>query len=581
MPQRRQNGVFMEHTENNALDAAPVRSVLEIITQASEKYGDKPLFAFEREHVDYEMSYPEYAEYARAMTRGFIHLGLAGKRVAVIGETSPEWLTTYIATVTSGGVIVPIDVALSQDQFVEFIKRVDAQAIAYSNTWAQFIEENEDKFEGVENFIRLTDDEFDFSSAKEYKLERYMRASQIAHTGNAVTDIEIPEQNTEKMSVMLFTSGTTGTSKIVMLSQKNICAVINGARKPLEKVTVEDTILSVLPIHHTYELTCGVLGGIDHGVKICINDSIKHVTKNIKKYKPTLMVVVPLYVEVFYNTIIRTVKKQGIEKKFNMALKLSRMAGKVNIDLRKQLFATVIESFGGRLGKIICGGAPLRPELVETFDAIGIRITQGYGITECSPLVAAVPFDVLNPKSCGVLIGGVQVFIDKEKPDDEFGEIVVKGDNVMLGYYDNESATREVLSPKGWFYTGDYGYLDENNYLYITGRKKNMIVLQDGKNVFPEEIEEYISAIPLIKESVVVGRARDNDLAITALIYPDKEYAAGEGLTKREDIYNAIRLKINEMNRGLVGYKRVASIEFRDEPFEKTPSQKIKRFLYK
>lgn len=293
------------------------------------------------------------------------------------------------------------------------------------------------------------------------------------------------------------------------------------------------------------------------------------------------MVVVPLYVEVFYNTIMRTVKKQGIEKKFNMALKLSRMAGKVNIDLRKQLFATVIESFGGRLGKIICGGAPLRPELVETFDAIGIRITQGYGITECSPLVAAVPFDVLNPKSCGVLIGGVQVFIDKEKPDDEFGEIVVKGDNVMLGYYDNELATREVLSPKGWFYTGDYGYIDENNYLYITGRKKSMIVLQDGKNVFPEEIEEYISAIPLIKESVVVGRARDNDLAITALIYPDKEYAAGEGLTKREDIYNAIRLKINEMNRGLVGYKRVASIEFRDEPFEKTPSQKIKRFLYK
>lgn len=571
----------MEYNEFGEPVIAPLRTIYGIIEQAVEKYGDKPLFAFEREHVDYEMSYPEYRDYVAAMTRGYIKMGLGGKRVVVIGETSPEWLTTYIATVTSGGIIIPIDVALSHDQFVEFVKRVDAQVIAYSDTWAQFIEENESEFVGVENFIRLTDDVFDFQTAKEYKLERHMHASQIAHTGNVFTDIEFPEQNVDGASILLFTSGTTGTSKIVMLSQKNICAALNGARGPLAKVTVEDTILSVLPIHHTYELTCGVLGGIDHGVKICINDSIKHVTKNIKKYKPTLMVVVPLYVEVFYNTIMRTVKKQGIEKKFNMALKLSRAAGKVNIDLRKQLFATVIESFGGRLNKIICGGAPLRPELVETFDAIGIRITQGYGITECSPLVAAVPFDVLNPKSCGVLIGGVQVFIDKEKPEDTVGEIVVKGDNVMLGYYDNPDATREVLSPKGWFYTGDYGYLDENNYLYITGRKKSMIVLQDGKNVFPEEIEEYISAIPLIKESVVVGRARDNDLAITALIYPDTEYAAGEGLKTKEEIYNAIRLKINEMNRKLVGYKRVATIEFRDEPFEKTPSQKIKRFLYK
>lgn len=567
--------------ERNEYYDEPVRSVYDIVDLACKKFGDKPLFAFERNGVDYEMSYPQYRDYAAAMTRGFIHSGLAGKRVAIIGETSPEWLAVYIATITSGGVIVPIDVALSQDQFVDFVSVADAEVIAYSNTWATFIEENEDKFEKVSHFIRLTDAEFDFESAEEYPLERHTSASHIAHTGNAVTDIEIPEQDTEKMSIMLFTSGTTGTSKIVMLCQRNICAVINGARVPLAGVTVDDTILSVLPIHHTYELTCGLFGGIDHGVKICINDSIKHVSKNMKKYKPTLMVVVPLYVEVFYNTIMRSVRKQGIEKKFNLAIKIAQAAGKVNIDLSKQLFSQVTEAFGGRLNKIICGGAALRPELVDIFRAIGIKVTQGYGITECSPLVACVPFDVYNPKSCGVLCDGVQVFIDKEKPDDEFGEIVVKGDNVMLGYYGNEQATRDVLSPKGWFYTGDYGYIDKNNYLYITGRKKNLIVLQDGKNVFPEEIEEYLSAIPHIKESIVLGRPRDNDLAITALIYPDFDYASSIGLESREDVYNAIREKINVMNRKLVGYKRVDVIEFVEVPFEKTPSQKIKRFLYK
>ena len=383
------------------------------------------------------------------------------------------------------------------------------------------------------------------------------------------------------MSVMLFTSGTTGTSKIVMLNQRNICSVINDARKPLAAFNDKDQLLSVLPVHHTYELTCGIFAASDHGCAIAINDSIKHVTKNLKKYKPTAMAVVPLYVEVFYNSIMKTVRKQGIEKKFNFALKLSRTADKVNINLRKQLFGKVMEAFGGRLNKMVCGGAALRPELVSIFGAIGVDICQGYGITECAPLISVVPCGVYNPKSCGLISESVQVFIDKENPTDEFGEIVVKGPNVMLGYYKNEQATKEVLSPKGWFYTGDYGYVDANNYLYITGRKKNIIVLQDGKNVFPEEIEEYLGAIPHIKECVVVGRQKDNDLAITALVYPDFEYTDSIGLKSKEEVYNAIREKINETNRKLVGYKRIVALEFVEEEFEKTPSKKIKRFLYK
>ena len=567
--------------ELKELKAIPVRSLYQNVELASQKYGERPLFAFERHKTDYEISYNEFYEYVNALTRGLIHLGLDGKRVAIIGENCPEWIGIYLATITSGGVAVPIDVALSKEQLVEFAKMAEVDVLVYSTTWASFVEEHADKFENVSNFVKLNDYSFDFEAKHVYELERFTSVSKIAHTGNAITDISIPKQDSERMSVMLFTSGTTGTSKIVMLSQKNICTVINSAREPLKDIDENDTLLSVLPVHHTYELTAGIFCALDHGCKICINDSIKHVTKNLKKYKPTAMAVVPLYVEVFHNSIMKNVRKQGIEKTFDFAIKLSKTASKVHIDLRKKLFGKVMEAFGGRLHKLICGGAALRPELVSTFKAIGIEISQGYGITECAPLVSVVPAGVYNPKSCGKIVDSMQVFIDKENPTDEFGEIVVKGDNVMLGYYNNEQATKEVLKDNGWFYTGDYGYVDNKGYLYITGRKKNIIVLQDGKNVFPEEIEEYLGALPHVKECVVIGRQKDNDLAITALVYPDFDYTKSIGLNSNEEVYNAIREQVNNVNRKLVGYKRIAALEFMEEEFEKTPSKKIKRFLYK
>ena len=567
--------------ELKELKKVPVRSIYHNIELASQKYGDHTLFEFERKKTDYKISYTEFYEYTNAMIRGFIHLGLAGKRVAIIGENCPEWIATYIAAMTSGGVSVPIDVALSKEQLVQFAEMAGVEVLVYSSSWATFVEENADEFKGVTNFVKLNDHSFDFKTKQMYELERFTSASKIAHTGNCLDDIKIPKQDPERMSVMLFTSGTTGTSKIVMLSQKNICTVINSARTPLEKIDENDTLLSVLPVHHTYELTCGIFCALDHGARICINDSLTHVSKNLKKYQPTTIAVVPLFVETFYNTIMKSVRKEGMEKTFNTGLKLSKAASKLNIDLSKKLFGKITSAFGGKLCKLVCGGAAIRPELISIFRAIGIEIVQGYGITECAPLVSVIPFGVYNPKSCGKVVESMQVFIDKENPSDSFGEIVVKGDNVMLGYYNNEQATKEVLTENGWFYTGDYGYVDKKGYLYITGRKKNIIVLQDGKNVFPEEIEEYIGAIPHVKECVVIGRQKDNDLAITALVYPDFDYTDSIGLKSKEEVYNAIREEINATNRKLVGYKRVASLEFMEEEFEKTPSKKIKRYLYK
>lgn len=557
-----------------------VSSLYQHIKIAAEDFGENTLFAFERKGEDYAVSYADFFEYVCSISRAMIHFGLDKKRVVLVGENCVEWVATYLATVITGGVIVPIDVMLNKEQLASFVEAADGEVLVYSDSWADYIEENADKMTGITNFVRLTDDVFDPSSENACELQKFMRISNFAHTGNAIKDIEIPEQTTDVMSTLLFTSGTTGSSKGVMISQGNICAVLNDIYKILYQINEDDVLLSVLPVHHTYEMSAGILAPMLFGAKICINDSIKHVSRNLQKYRPTVMTLVPLFVEQFYANIKKNVRKQGIEKTFERALKMSRTAGKIGLDIRNMLFSKVKKAFGGRLRYIICGGAALRPELVEIFECIGVRISQGYGITECAPLISVVPLNVYNPKSCGKLVDGMQIFIDKEKPDDEFGEIVVKGKNVMLGYYKNEEATRDVLS-KGWFYTGDYGYIDKENYIYITGRKKNVIVLQDGKNVFPEELEEYLSALPLVSECVVVGREKENDLCITALVYPDAEYAESIGLTKDEEIYSEIKNSINLINKNLVGYKRIAAVEFRTEPFEKTTTRKIKRFAVK
>ena len=556
-------------------------SLYDHIRIAAEEFGDKTLFAFARNGEDYAISYKDFFEYVNAISRAMIHFGFDKKRVVLVGENCVEWIATYLATVSVGGVIVPIDVMLSKEQLPSFISASDGEMLVYSDSWGNYIEENAKDMKGIKTFIRLTDDVFVPSGERICKKQKYMRVSELACTGNAIRNIDIPEQKTDVMSTLLFTSGTTGSSKGVMLSQDNICAVLNDIYKVLYHINETDVLLSVLPVHHTYEMSAGILAPMLYGCTICINDSIKHVTKNLQKYRPTVMTLVPLFVEQFYANIQKNIRKQGMEKTFNRALKVSRAAGKVGIDLRNIFFGKVKAAFGGRLRYIICGGAALRPELVEIFETIGVRISQGYGITECAPLISVVPLNVYNPQSCGKIIEGLQIFIDKKHPKDEFGEIVVKGKNVMLGYYKDENATKEALSPKGWFYTGDYGYVDDEGYIYFTGRKKNVIVLQDGKNVFPEEIEEYLSAVELIGESVVLGRQRGSDMCITALIYPNFEYASSIGLVSVDDIHKEIKNKINAINKKLVGYKRISEIEFRAEPFEKTTTRKIKRHSIK
>ncbi len=555
-------------------------SLHQLLANGAARYPDNTLFLFEREGVDYSITYANFYDYVKAIARGLIRHGLAGRRAALIGESSVEWIATYLAVIIAGGEIVPLDASLDPTHMIGFVNHAECELFFYSDSHAAVIEESTEKMPRVISFSRLTDPVFAPMLEEDCDLEKMNRLSELVKVGNAHPDIAIGDTDTEKMCALLFTSGTTGSSKGVMLSQRNICTVLNDAHVLLHQIRPDDMLLSVLPIHHTYELSCGILAPMTFGASIAINDSIRHITKNLKKYRPTVMALVPLFLEQFEKKIRASIEKQGKTKTVQNGIRLSRLLMKMKIDVRHRLFAQIRDAFGGRLRYIVSGAAALKPDMVDFFRDLGIVVSQGYGITECAPLISAIPFDEYNPRSCGKVIEGMQIFIDKKTTSDTYGEIVVKGGNVMLGYYNDPAATAEVLS-KGWFYTGDYGYLDEKGYLYITGRKKNVIVLPGGKNVFPEEIEEYLSPVELISECVVLGRESEGDVIVTAIVYPSEEAATAKGLLTPEAIQTAIKDEIRTINRGLVGFKQIRRVEFRSEPFEKTSTRKIKRYTVK
>ncbi len=565
-----------------------LNSLYGLYERGANLFGAHPLFKFNRiKEETVTVNYDEYLTFLQKMTLAMGELGVKNNKVVVVGETSVQWITAYLSTVTAGGVIVPLDPGILEDEMVNFINLSEAKVVVYSKTFEKFFTERGNELNTVEMFVQTDKTTFTLTTDEAYEASRYTTFNNILALGeylyaNLENGFVLPPQDNEKMSVLLFTSGTTGTSKGVMLSQKNICAVMKGIEPTLSILTKDDSVLSVLPIHHTYEMSAGILAPTIYGITINISDGIKYVAKNMKQFQPSVMTLVPLFVATLYKTIMKSVQKQGKEKTLKRGVKISNFLMKFHVDLRKKLFAQVLDALGGKLKYFIVGGAALNPELVDNFKNLGVHISQGYGITECAPLISVVGLTDYNPASCGKAMPGMQVMIDKENPDDLTGEIVVKGDNVMLGYYNAPELTNEVIS-NGWFRTGDYGYVDKKGYIYITGRKKNIIIASNGKNVFPEEIEEYIGEIPFVEEVVVVGRdgEKKGNVDIVAIAVPNSDECEAAGLTDEEAIYNAINEKIKEINKKLVSYKNINKLEIRNEPFEKTAAKKIKRFLVK
>ncbi|MBO5981649.1 MAG: AMP-binding protein [Clostridia bacterium] len=551
-------------------------SMHDIVNFVADSYGDSVLYKYYVGKEIREVSFNRYKDWFMGMGTTLFNRGWNGKRFAIVGESKPEWMCAFLAVMSAGGVIVPLDKELFAEQICNFVEYAECDGVIY--TESHFDKVNDAKpSQGI--FINLDDCEategrghYTFSKLMEEGLEDYNKGNKTFCNFRPDTSV---------LASLVFTSGTTGTSKGVMLSQNNLLFNVSQCVNEVD-FTADDVNISALPLHHTYECTAGNIAAMTCGVTICFNNSLKYFMKNVAIFKPTGLVLVPLFVNTIYRRITDEIEKKGKSGTVKTGMALTGVARKVGLDLRRNMFKEIIDNLGGNVTKIVCGGAAVNPDIVKWFDSVGIRIEQGYGITECSPLVAVNPSSTHKVGSVGrAAIGSsVKIIVDNnygvvyEAETGEIGEICVKGPNVMLGYYNNPEATKEAFTADGYFRTGDYGYIDKDGYIFISGRKKNIIVLTNGKNVYPEEIEEYLENIDIIKECVVVGRENDDDVVLTAVLFPD--YDKFKGMSE-EDISAALRAQIMNVNRRLPSFKQIRGIVIRRVEFEKTPTKKIIR----
>ncbi len=558
-----------------------INNLNDLYNSSAQKYNDKVAYRFySKEGIIDTLTYSQLKVKIDRITAGLDTLGLIGKRVAIIGETSPEWITTYIAVLASGGVVIPLDKELLVDEISNFLNMSEADAIVFSASFNKKFDSFYSGSKTIKCYIPMDPDGYAFpEGANIIKLDDVISMGQSKLSTRGYT---IPvNADMTKMSCMLFTSGTTGSSKCVMLSENNIVSCVNSIFGAVD-FNHEDVVMSVLPLHHTYELAC-MLAELTLGLEICINDSLKKVLKNMSVFRPTGLVLVPLFVSTIYKRIWDEAKKKGKDDVLRKGIAVANVTKKFGLDISANLFKEVLSSFGGRLKKIVCGGAPMDPAMVKCFAAFGITIVEGYGITECSPLISVSPYYKQKPGSVGPTVRSCVARIDDPTPDAEgrmIGEILVKGQNVMLGYYKNYEATAEAFTEDGWFKTGDLGYMDKDGYIFITGRKKNVIVLNNGKNVFPEEVEEYLSKLDIVNECVVIGRTNEEtgEVVLTAVIYPQFDLFPGKELS---EIAVEVKAKIQELNKTLPSFKQIRNVDIKKTEFEKTSSRKIKRFLIK
>lgn len=542
-------------------------SIKEMLEIAVKEVPDKVAFKYKVNKEVKDVTYREFQNDTLSLGEALVDLDVASKHIAVIGENSYNWVTVYLTVLKSSGVIVPIDKELPFHDIMNVLINSDSEVMFYAEKYEKDLLEHQDELPNIKYFVGFNRKEDD-GRFLSYELLKEKGKKLIESGSKKYSEIK---SDTSKLKMLVYTSGTTGMAKGVMLSEHNL---VNSVYHGLRVSTVYDRCLSVLPYHHTYEAVSGLLVSLHHHSTICINENLKTVQKNLQLYKPDYVYLVPAFVEVFYKKIWTNAKQNGKDKALKALIKISNFLRKFGIDVRRKLFKSVLDAFGGNLIKIVCGGAPIRAELGEFFDDIGINLINGYGITECSPLVSANRDYFNDPATVGSILPCCKVKIEN-KDEDGNGEILVKGDVVMIGYYKNEKLTNEVLK-NGWFNTGDYGKINDKGQLMITGRKKNLIVLDNGKNVFPEEIEGYIMSIPYVLEVVVRGIKNDDGIE-TGL---SAEVVLNEESVKEMKIENPeeqLRKDVTEVTKELPMYKRVAKVILRETPFEKTTSNKIKR----
>ena len=500
--------------------------------------------------------------------------GMSAKHIALLGRTSIEWVTSYFAVMDGVGVVVPIDCDLNVETMAKQLNFGEVDVLVCSRCMVKKAAEVLPLCPNIKTVIALrTTAPLELPENIEVLyFDRMLKEGQrlLKDGETCYTQAEI---DPEAMSELVFTSGTTGANKGVMLCHRNICSAIQGAKR---LVNFTHSSMSVLPANHTYELTCHLVAAIEEGTTVYINDDLRHVLQNMNHFAPEMMCMVPMMV----NLIVRKVKieseKTGLAAHLNYGMKFSNFIRKFGIDQRKTYFEPVTKNFGGKLRKIICGGAPLSDDVIDFMDSLGITVLNGYGITECAPLVAVNGDKLQRKGSVGHVLPSCQVRIDN--PDENGnGEIQVKGGNVMLGYYKMPEDTAAVFTEDGWFRTGDIGRLDKHGFLYISGRVKNLIILSNGKNIYPEELEDYLAMhIPYLKESVV--HTDSEGTGIYAICYLDSDYCKAHNLNTSEEKRAYLMEDIRKYNQKMPSFKRIADVQISETEFEKTSTKKIQRF---
>jgi long-chain acyl-CoA synthetase len=553
-----------------------IRDFKDLIDQSAKLFSNRPAYKLRnKDKTFYEVTHSQFRDDIYSLANSLLKDGYNRTHIAVVGANSYNWSVTYLAVTCSDNVIVPIDKELTADNMMDVIKDSDSTVLFGDKKHIKEISERRDQL--PEGYRLICFDDVSIEGVELFK--DYIESGKSLYN-NGEKLLENVTVDPEAITAILFTSGTTGVSKGVCLSQKNICAVVMGAAGCI-KVTEEDQLLSILPIHHTYECTVGFLYIIYCGACIGFNQGLRYITRDLKEIQPTAFITVPLLIEKVHAKIMKKMQeKKGGEFIFKFAKAISVATRKIGIKgVDKKLFAEVMNTFGGRLRLIVTGAAALDPKVAKDFMDMGISLYIGYGLTECAPLVACNNDKVMLPDSIGVPMPGAEVAI--YNPDEKgVGEIWVKGPMVMSGYYKNPEATAEVITPDGWFRTGDLGTCDNNNCYRITGRSKNVIVTRNGKNIFPEEVELYINSSPAVAESIVFGDDTGDETLVSAAIYPDMESLQGilgrEEISK-DDIRKAVSEAVKETNKKLPNYKKIRSYYISDEEFIKTTTKKIKR----
>ena len=546
-------------------------NIKEIIKYSTENYAENTAFTIKNKkgkNTGYKkITYKQLNEDINALGTALLKLGLKGKRIAIIGKNRYEWILSYITTLNGVGIAVPLDKGLPEQEIIMSVQRSKADAIIFEENMIDFMKKIKQ-----ENETNLTQ----YILMDDVKEDGFLNLNKLIETGKE----EVNKGNKEyidaeidnnKMSVILFTSGTTSLAKAVMISHRNIASNV-AALKYEQPFCSTDTNIAFLPFHHMYGSTCLLLM-LSCGVNNVFCDGLRHIQENLKEYKVSVFVCVPLILEAMHKKIMQTIDKTGQRKKFEFGKKLSKLLLKLGIDVRRKLFKQILDELGGEVRAVVCGAAALNTKVAEDFNAIGVYTVQGYGLTETAPVVSGENKDTLGYNSCGKPLLNVEVKISN--PNEEgIGEIAVKGPNVMLGYYENEEATKEVLKD-GWFYTGDLGYLGKKGHIYIAGREKSVIVLKNGKNIYPEEIETLISNLPYVAENMVFGYPKGDDLVLSAKIVYTPEYFKGDSKNK---IQSKIWSDIKQINTELTTFKHIKKLIVTDEPMIKTTTAKVKRF---